>query len=273
VLLTAPQSAALHGDLDTVSYLISRDADFRQTTTCGKSSAYLASLGDHLDVLQLIVEVAGNSSVQMSDEWESSPLVAAISNQHVETAKWLCRKGSKVQYNLLSLASRGESPAKAYELVKWLLTECDLSHEIYPVVNAIQYSNFAVFGLLVMENGAWDNADGKIDFGIAHSDLSNLPIRQIQELAQFWREHINKPQLEFETFLMGTVANMNSSPLCHLPRLVDPDTAAGMLMRIAEFTGLPVGISLAKLQSVIEAIESALAFFRWRIPRRLLGRT
>jgi hypothetical protein len=31
---------------------------------------------------------------------------------------------------LLSLASRGESPAKAYELVKWLLTEFNLSNEI-----------------------------------------------------------------------------------------------------------------------------------------------
>jgi len=125
-------------------------------------------------------------------------------------------------------------------------------------VNAINSSNFAVFGLFVMENGAWDNADGEIDFEIARSDLSDLLIRQNQELAEYWREHINKHRLEFDTFLLGTVANMSGSPLCHLSRLIDPDTATGLLMRIAEFTGLPFGISLAKLRSVIEAIESVL---------------
>ena len=98
VLLTAPQSAALHGDIDTISYLISRDADFRKTTICGKSSAYLASLRGHLGVLQLIVEVAGDSAVQMPEDLDYSPLVAAVSNQHVETARWLFLKGSKVQY-------------------------------------------------------------------------------------------------------------------------------------------------------------------------------
>ena len=193
-----------------------------------------------------------------------------------------------MQYNLLSLASRGESPAKAYELVKWLLTEFNLSNEISirwppqvdvenpgnwiirimsggarntsPVVNAIQYSNFAVFGLLVMEHGAWDSIDGKIDYEIARSDLSDISFQHRQELAEFLREHINKRQLEFDTFLVGTVANVSSSPLCHLSSVVDPDTATGLLMKIAEFTGLPFGISLAKLRSVIEAIESVLTF-------------
>jgi len=184
---------------------------------------------------------------------------------------------------MLSLASQGESPTKAYELVKWLLTEFDLSNEIsirWPkvnvedqgndrivrslsggawntslVVHSIQSSNFAVFGLLVMKHGAWDSIDGEIESEIARSDLSDLSFQHHQELIEFWREHIDKRQLEFDTFLMGTMANMNISPLCHFSSVIDPDTAAGMLMEIAEFTGLPFGISLAKLRSVIRTVE------------------
>jgi hypothetical protein len=42
--------------------------------------------------------------------------------------------------------------------------------------------------------------------------------------------------------------------------VVDPDSATGMLMQIADFTGLPFDISLTKLRNVIEAIESLLEF-------------
>jgi hypothetical protein len=90
ILLAGDAFAALHGDLDTVCYLISRWAGFQTRTKCNKSPAYFASLGGHLDVLQLIVEVAGDSSVQMLEEWDSSPLVTAISklpNGFVEKAQ------------------------------------------------------------------------------------------------------------------------------------------------------------------------------------------
>jgi hypothetical protein len=124
VLLIAPAFASLNGDLDTICYLVSRGADFSATTICGKSPAYFASLGGHLHVLQVIVEVAGDS-IHMSKEWNFSPLVAAIKGQHVEMVKWLCRQGSKVQCEykglvatdtLLSLASRGQSSTKSIRI-------------------------------------------------------------------------------------------------------------------------------------------------------------
>ena len=86
---TALNMASLGGHLEVVDILLEAGSNVHQTSKGGRSNLFNACLGGHHAIVERLLRVTESGDINNTDDYEVTPLWAAIQNGHTSTIKCL----------------------------------------------------------------------------------------------------------------------------------------------------------------------------------------